>query len=263
MTDLLTPVAAIAERAAKAILKIYETDFSVESKKDNSPLTAADLAAHRVIVQGLQALTPDLPVLSEEAANIPYSTRRTWSRYWLVDPLDGTKEFIKKNGEFTVNIALIEGNTPTLGVVHVPVSRVAYLAAAGAGCFRVDADGKRTRLHGRKASPEQLVVAGSRSHGGDALKSFTDKLPGQVELVARGSSLKFCLVAEGAADIYPRFGPTSEWDTAAAQCVVEQAGGQVVQTNFEPLAYNAKADILNPHFLVIGDPSYDWGQYLP
>lgn len=263
LVELLEPVRAIAVAASEKILKVYATDFSVAEKQDTSPLTEADLASHETIVAGLKALTPELPVLSEESVGIPFAERSKWPRYWLVDPLDGTKEFIKKNGEFTVNIALIEGHRAVLGVVHVPVTGVSYCAAQGAGAFKQDASGARETLTPRKADPKRFVVSGSRSHGDDTLQAFVASLPGEVEFIAKGSSLKLCMVAEGVADIYPRFGLTSEWDTAAAQCVVEQAGGIVVDRQFEPLLYNAKEDILNPHFIVIADPSFDWRPLLP
>lgn len=263
LEPLLAPVCEIARRAAQEILRVYESDdFGVVDKQDNSPLTRADLASHRSICEGLSQLTPDIPVLSEESAAKPYSERSAWSRYWLVDPLDGTKEFIKRNGEFTVNVALIEGNAVTLGVVHVPVSDTAYFAAKGVGAFKAVAGGAPVNLRTRAVAPQRVVAVGSRSHGGDALSVYLRRLPGEVSLISRGSSLKLCLVAEGVADIYPRLGPTSEWDTAAAQCVVEQAGGVVVDLAMKPLKYNAKADILNPSFLVIGDPTFEWAEYL-
>jgi len=256
-------VRAIAARASEQILKIYETDFAVAEKQDRSPLTAADLASHEAIVAGLKALTPELPILSEESVGIPFAERSGWSRYWLVDPLDGTKEFIKKNGEFTVNIALIDGHRPVLGVVHVPVSGISYFAAEGFGAFQEQPGSKQVPLATRKANPKYFVVSGSRSHGDDTLQAFVASLPGEVEFIAKGSSLKLCMVAEGEADIYPRFGLTSEWDTAAAQCVVEQAGGSVVDRQFRPILYNTKDDILNPHFLVIADPSFGWQALMP
>ncbi len=269
MTDLkldalLDPVREIAQRASQEILKVYATDFNVAQKQDRSPLTEADLAAHETICEGLEKLTPNVSILSEESSSkVPYSTRSKWQSYWLVDPLDGTKEFIKKNGEFTVNIALIDAHGPVLGVVHVPVTNTCYFAARGRGAFKQEGDASPQKLSTRKANPQKLVVSGSRSHGGEALQSFVESLPGEVELISKGSSLKLCLVAEGNADIYPRFGPTSEWDTGAAQAVVEQAGGSVVTLSFERLSYNAKEDILNPYFLVIGDTEFDWGSRLP
>lgn len=263
LEPLLAPVREIARNAAKKILEIYESeDFGIEDKSDNSPLTRADLASHHAICDGLAKLTPEIPVFSEESAKLPFSERSTWGRYWLVDPLDGTKEFIKRNGEFTVNIALIEGNTAVLGVVHIPVSDTAYFAAKGVGSFKAAGDGAAVKLVTRKLNPERIIAVGSRSHGGDAVTAFTAKLPGEVTLISQGSSLKLCLVAEGQADIYPRFGLTSEWDTAAAQCVVEQAGGVVVDLTMRPILYNAKDDILNPFFLVIGDTSFGWAKYL-
>jgi 3'(2'), 5'-bisphosphate nucleotidase len=256
---LLVGVRRIAEAAAAKILAVYNSDFHVASKDDSSPLTEADLAANAEICAGLKALTPDIPVLSEESASIPFAERSTWPRYWLVDPLDGTKEFVKRNGEFTVNIALVEGHAVTLSVVQVPVTGVTYYAAKGVGAFKLASSGASpVRLQTRKLNPARIIVSGSRSHGGDMLQKFTEQLPGEVELVSQGSSLKLCLVAEGVADIYPRFGLTSEWDTAAAQCIVEQAGGTVTDLNFEPVLYNAKENILNPHFVVIGDNSFDW-----
>lgn len=263
LEPLLAPVREIARQAAQKILEIYESgDFGVSDKQDNSPLTLADLAAHKAICEGLGKLTPDIPVFSEESAKMAYSERSGWGRYWLVDPLDGTKEFIKRNGEFTVNIALIEGHSVILGVVHIPVSDIAYYAAKGVGAFKAEQGAAPVRLATRRINPERIIAVGSRSHGGDSLAAFTARLPGEVTLISKGSSLKLCLVAEGQADIYPRLGPTSEWDTAAAQCVVEQAGGVVVDLSMQPIRYNAKEDILNPHFLVIGDSSFGWAKYL-
>jgi 3'(2'), 5'-bisphosphate nucleotidase len=251
----------IAKAAGDAILEIYHQDFAVQRKGDESPLTAADLASHRTIAQGLGEFDPDTPLLSEEGADIPFEQRRTWSRYWLIDPLDGTREFVKRNGEFTVNIALIENGEPTLGVVHVPVTGISYVGVRGAGAWKLDADGQATEIRAEGRHRRPVRVAGSRSHAGDSLKRFLERL-GDHEIVSMGSSLKLCLVAEGVADIYPRLGPTSEWDTAAAQAVVEAAGGRVTDTKLEPLRYNTKESLLNPHFLVFGDPHEDWGRFL-
>lgn len=254
---LLEAVKAVAAEAAHRIMVVYESAFEVHTKDDESPLTAADRAAHDAIVAGLKALTPELPVLSEEGGQLPFAERSRWARYWLVDPLDGTKEFIKRNGEFTVNIALIEQHRPVLGVVHVPVTGECYYAARGYGAWReapdVTAEPIRVRAH---CGPTVRVV-GSRSHGGGTLDDFVSRL-GDHAFVAVGSSLKFLRVAEGRADLYPRLGLTSEWDTAAAQCVVEEAGGRVIAVNGEPLAYNTKESLLNPHFVVIGDCSRNW-----
>lgn len=264
LESLLDPVREIAEAASQKILKIYETDFTVAQKRDRSPVTEADLVAHETICTGLKKLVPDLPILSEESSKVPYIERVTWPRYWLVDPLDGTKDFIKKNGEFTVNIALVEEHESVLGVVHVPVADTCYYASRDSDSFKAEAGAANaTRLKTRTPNPKRLVVSGSRSHGAETLRQFVNNLPGEVELLSKGSSLKLCLVAEGQADIYARFGPTSEWDTAAAQCVVERAGGSVVDLDFNPIRYNEKEDILNPHFLVIGDTSFRWREFLP
>jgi len=260
--SLLEPVTALARQAGERILEVYDSDdFAVEEKDDRSPLTAADLASHKAIVEGLGRLTPGVAILSEESARLPYAERSGWRRYWLVDPLDGTREFIKRNGEFTVNIALIEDGVPALGVVHVPVTGVSYYACRGRGAFKRVGAGKPETIRVRRLGRGPVMVVGSRSHRGESLNTFLEKLGGH-EMVGMGSSLKLCLVAEGSADIYPRLGPTSEWDTAAAQCVVEQAGGRVTDTGMQPLRYNTKDSLLNPFFLVFGDDSRDWSQYL-
>lgn len=251
----------IAKRAGNAILNVYNTDFSVYEKSDQSPLTEADLAAHKTIANSLLELTPEIPILSEESANIPYSLRRTWERYWLIDPLDGTKEFIKRNGEFTVNIALIENMRPILGVIYVPVTQVTYYGSTDGGAFKQSQgeDAKQIKVSPTHNHP--IRVAGSRSHAGDSLKCYLDNL-GEHEIISMGSSLKSCLVAEGKADIYPRLGPTSEWDTGAAQAVVEAAGGRITDTNMQPLRYNSKDSLLNPDFFVFGNIDHDWSRYL-
>jgi len=254
---LIDSVIDIARRAGEAILEVYERDFAVEHKDDNSPLTAADMAAHRIIVERLRALTPDIPVLSEESADIAWETRCTWDRYWLVDPLDGTREFVKRNGEFTVNIALIEGDRSVLGVVQTPVTGDLYYGRAGEGAYRQETpDSEPQRIRVRRAA-DPLVVAGSRSHASERQQGLLAKL-GTHELVPRGSSLKFCLIARGDADLYLRAGPTSEWDTAAAHCVLQAAGGDVTLLDGEPLRYNTKASLLNPEFIAVGDTSVDW-----
>jgi len=256
LDELVDPVVAIARNAGDAILEVYATDFDVVAKEDESPLTQADLASHRIIERGLTELTPDIPILSEESGLPDFDERRRWTRYWLIDPLDGTREFVKRNGEFTVNIALIEANRPVLGIVHVPVAGKTYTGCDGAGASVRSGAGSR-KLCVSDAAAEPVRVVGSRSHRGASLDALIERL-GNVEMVPMGSSLKFCVVAEGSADIYPRLGPTSEWDTAAAQAVVEQAGGAVLELDGRPLAYNAKADILNPYFLVRGPDDRDW-----
>ena len=243
----------IARDAGLKILEIYaRDDFGTRLKSDDSPLTEADLAAHHVIVDGLKALDDSIPVLSEESASIPWEERQKWNRYWLVDPLDGTKEFIKRNGEFTVNIALVENNQPVLGVVYAPVLDVTYYGDSE-GAFKISAS-EAGEAQSISVMPHQSgevwKVVGSRSHAGDSLVAFLDEL-GEHEMVSMGSSLKLCLVAEGAAHIYPRLGLTSEWDTAASHAVVNAAGGEVVVADSnETLQYNTKESLLNPFFIV-------------
>ena len=262
LNELRLAVIKIAKQAAADILTIYDSEeLGVVSKADDSPLTKADLASHHAIQQGLEQLTPDIPILSEESADIPFETRQTWRRYWLVDPLDGTKEFIKRNGEFTVNIALIEDGVPVLGVVQVPVTSVCYSGISGRSAYKEE-NGVEAPIEVAASAHKPLRAVGSRSHAGDRLKAYIENL-GDVEMVALGSSLKMCIVAEGKADIYPRLGLTSEWDTAAAHAVVVAAGGQLTQTDLQPLRYNTKAEYLNPEFFVFGDASVDWSGFLP
>jgi 3'(2'), 5'-bisphosphate nucleotidase len=253
-------VIEIACSAGRAIMQVYAQDFAVETKDDNSPLTAADLAAHRIIVDGLQALTSDIPVLSEESADIAWSTRRQWTRYWLVDPLDGTREFVKKNGEFTVNIALIEHGRSVLGVVYAPALDYLVHAERGQGAFLRN-DGNDVALQTQRPAAAPLRVAASRSHLDARTARALDRI-GEHERLGLGSSLKFCRIAEGRVDFYPRFGPTSEWDTAAGQCVLEAAGGAVLDVSGTALTYNAKDSILNPDFIALGDPGLPWRDWL-
>ncbi len=262
LTHLIEPVVALAIKAGGAILQVYATDFDVQHKADLSPLTQADMASHHVIDQGLRDLTPDIPVLSEESGLPEFTERSQWETYWLVDPLDGTKEFVNRNGEFTVNIALIEANRPVFGVVYVPVTDRTYFGCAGYGAERRDSHSTPVKISVADGTAEPARVVGSRSHRGASLDGFLENL-GKYEMHPMGSSLKFCLVAEGAADIYPRLGPTSEWDTAAAQAVVEQAGGSVITLDGKPLSYNSKEQILNPHFLVVGPDDRDWLGMVP
>jgi len=257
LSQLANAVVGIARQAGAEILKIYATDFDVETKADDSPLTAADQAAHQLIVTALTELTPDIPVWSEESATIDFAERSGWQQFWLVDPLDGTKEFIKRNGEFTVNIALIRGHEPVLGVVHVPVMRRDYYGFAGGGAFIINDGSNPKPISVTKVAESPVRVVGSRSHLGNSLEAYLDWVGPHV-MVPMGSSLKLCLVAAGEADIYPRLGLTSEWDTAAAQAVVEAAGGQVIDLSGQRLLYNTKAEVLNPFFIVLGDSSRDW-----
>ena len=253
---LATKVAYLAERAAVAILDVYDSEFAVEQKDDRSPLTAADLASHHIIVEGLAALTPDVPILSEESSGIAWSTRSRWSRYWLVDPLDGTREFVKRNGEFTVNVALIEEHRPTLGVVQVPVTGELAAAWRGGGTW-IGRPGEKARHVKTRRRTTPLVAAGSRSHASAHETELLARL-GHCAKLPLGSSLKFLRLASGEADLYIRLGPTSEWDTAAGQCVLEEAGGAVLDMQGEPLRYNTRQTLINPDFVAIGDPSADW-----
>jgi len=258
---LLEPALAVAKEAGVRIMEVYAGDFSVERKGDCTPLTEADTAAHDVIESALRRLTPGVPLLSEESAALPFSERRRWRHYWLVDPLDGTREFIKRNGEFTVNIALIANHEPVLGVVYAPVLGVCYYACRGSGAFKRESTNPPEPIAARPWRGGRVTVAASRSHRGTELQAFLQNL-GEYELVPMGSALKSCLVAEGRADLYPRLGPTSEWDTAAAQCILEEAGGRITDTEMRPLRYNTKASLLNPHFFAIGDNREVWSRYL-
>ncbi|MBS0576604.1 MAG: 3'(2'),5'-bisphosphate nucleotidase CysQ [Proteobacteria bacterium] len=253
-------VIAIARRAGDAIMQIYVQDFAVEAKADDSPLTAADMASHRIICDGLAALTPELPILSEESKAIAWDVRRNWQRYWLVDPLDGTREFVKKNGEFTVNIAMIEDGVPVLGVVLAPALDYLVHGERGVGACRRDGE-HDIELLTRRPAPTPLRVAASRSHLDARTAAALEKM-GSSERIGMGSSLKFCRIAEGGIDVYPRFGPTSEWDTAAAQCVLEAAGGVVLRLDGQPLAYNGKDSLLNPDFIALGDADLPWRSWI-
>ncbi|MBS3958809.1 MAG: 3'(2'),5'-bisphosphate nucleotidase CysQ [Xanthomonadaceae bacterium] len=263
--SLREPVVALAEAAGRAILAVYSGDFAVEDKDDRSPLTEADLASQRLLVAGLEALTPDLPVLSEEAAEVPWAVRRAWPRLWLVDPLDGTREFVKRNGEFCVCLALIEDGVPVLGVVHAPVAGVTWSALAGRGAWRRVAASAQERPLARRpplaAGPAGLRVAASRSHRDARTDALLARLPG-AETLAMGSAIKFGLLAEGALDVYPRFGPTAEWDTAAGQCLVEAVGGAVLGLDGAPLRYNRRPGLANGAFLALADPDLPWRTWL-
>jgi 3'(2'), 5'-bisphosphate nucleotidase len=294
--DLLHTVTTLAKEAGEAILQVYNSDFDVTKKSDASPLTLADLNANKVIIEGLSLLTPDIPVLSEETTLADFKTRRLWSYYWLIDPLDGTREFIKRNGEFTVNIALIHVDTPILGVVYAPVSDALFYAIKGHGAFKeaIFQNGKYQKLSSTIENtaknigvcekplsllPQRIstklvdlsrpVIAGSRSHVDEHMQRFIERLTNHLnvkpELISMGSSLKICMIAEGIADVYPRLGLTSEWDTAAAHCILKEAGGEIVDTTGQVLRYNTKDNILNPPFYAIGQyqtaNAYPWWQH--
>lgn len=262
---LLEAVARIARDAGRAIMGVYARDFHVELKADQSPLTEADQLAHRMIVAGLEQLEPQLPILSEEDV-AGFGGADAQGRYWLVDPLDGTKEFIKRNGDFSVNIALIEHGEPVLGVVQGPVSDTLWQGARGLGAQRIEADGRCTPLRVREhqaGTPWHLLR--SRSHPSAAMQDWIRRLErdAPVQLESVGSSLKFCRIAEGSADIYPRLGPTSLWDTAAAHAVLNQAGGSVLLFNGQPLRYANTDQLINPWFIAQGRNGFDWTSLQP
>ncbi|MEM9281887.1 MAG: 3'(2'),5'-bisphosphate nucleotidase CysQ [Verrucomicrobiota bacterium] len=257
ITDIkIEDIKEIAFRAGEEILEVYGTEFSVDVKADDSPLTEADRRSNAVIVEALTRLYPEIPVVSEETKTVDYAERASWEYLWMVDPLDGTKEFVKRNGEFTVNIALIRRGAPILGVVYQPVGEVIYWSSAGEGAWKLTgASGEPERLEGGEhySGLATVRVVASRSHLTEAVEDFVEDLKAQgksVEFLSAGSSLKLCLVAEGSADVYPRLGPTMEWDTAAAHSVALEAGRQVIEhETTEPLRYN-KENLLNPYFLV-------------
>lgn len=250
---MIDKIIEIAINAGNAILEIYKQDFTVELKSDDSPLTLADKTANEIIVAGLKNLDNSIPIISEENKLVDFSERQNWTKCWIVDPLDGTKEFIKKNGEFTVNIALVEYGIPVLGVVHVPAQNITYYAEKNKGSYKIE-NGNSTQLKIRRLAEDGVLkIVGSRSHQTPELLAYVEQQKtkfANVEFVAAGSSLKFCLLAEGKADVYPRLGPTMEWDTCAGQIVATEAGAEVLRfDNNEPLLYN-RENLLNPFFIV-------------
>lgn len=261
MVDILR----IAERAGQEILTVYGSAFEVEKKEDTSPLTLADKRSHALIVKELEMRYPDIPILSEEGKGIPYEQRKNWEYFWLVDPLDGTKEFVNRNGEFTVNIALIRNAKSILGVIYVPVKDTFYFAKEGQGAYKLEGSKKLKTVHDEESlfnisqklpttnDERRYTIIASRSHLSDETKNYIDSLKGthsEIRIVSIGSSQKFCLIAEGTADCYPRFGPTMEWDTAAGQVIAEESGATImIAEGGEPLRYN-KENLLNPWFIV-------------
>lgn len=257
LNSLKNDVVKLAEKASAAILKIYaESDVGITFKADRSPLTLADMASHQILEKGLKALTPDIPILSEESAEIPFSTRKNWQRLWVVDPLDGTKEFIQRSDEFSINIALVDNHQPVLGIIYLPVFKTVYVGIKGKGAY------KGSEAISVASVADTIRVLASRSHPSGRLKDFVDKLP-RYQIERHGSALKTCLIAEGKADVYPRFGPTSEWDTAAGQCILEAAGGLLFDAETkQPLQYNMRESLVNPNFVAVGDTHYPWARYL-
>jgi 3'(2'), 5'-bisphosphate nucleotidase len=248
-SSILPDVIKVADAASEKVLHIYESDFKVQYKDDKSPITAADVASHEEIVRGLRNISRDIPILSEEGKSIPWEERRHWRRFWLIDPIDGTKDFTQRTGEFTVNIALIENGEPVMGVVTAPALKEAYWGLVGEGAYKRDRTGKVHRIRVAEPKDAKRVVA-SKNHLNEETRQFIDTL-GEHELVQAGSSLKFCRIAEGHADIYPRLGPTCEWDTAAAHAVLLAAGGRIETLEGEPLKYG-KENVLNPFFVAAG-----------
>jgi len=265
LANLLPAVLTIARQAGEKILEIANRPqtLSVSAKEDNSPVTEADLAAQEIIHAGLLNLTPSFPQLSEESATVPFEKRSSWEQYWLIDPLDGTKEFIAGTNEYTINIALIQHGKPILGVIYSPVTEQSYAAIKNNGCYFQEKNGDFEPVESRPWGSAIPAIAISRRHQSNnpSLLALLDEL-GEYTKELAGSSLKFCLLATGRADIYPRLGPTSEWDTAAGQIILEEAGGAVLDLNGKRLQYNTKESLLNPPFIAVGDAKHDWGVVL-
>jgi len=277
-------ISQLSRVAGEAILKVYQQEsFSVSHKSDESPITQADLAANQVLVEGLASLVPEIPILSEESAVVDYDQRRHWQTYWLIDPLDGTREFIERNGEFTVNIALIHCGVPVMGIVYVPVQKLLYVGVQvvvqadhetvepaidnrKSYAFRQLGTEEPVYIHAKKLLDlTRLTIVASRRHGNEAFDNCLQQLKktfNQIDTTHIGSSLKICLLAEGAADFYPRLAPTCEWDTAAAQAILEAAGGSILDDHFAPLRYNSKESMLNPDFFAVGDSNAKWRSWL-
>ena len=265
LSHLLPQVIEIARSAGQLILDIYQKkQYEEYTKSDETPVTSADIAAHKFIIEHLSELTPDIPVLSEEAADISLEKRAQWQRYWLVDPLDGTQEFIARSGDFATIIALVDNNKPTMGVVYGPVSGVTYYAYSGKGAWKIPdmSESVRIHTHTHEHPGQNIAIAISRRQD---INRITNRMSSawNYELIPLGSAaLKACLVAEGAVDCYLRLGPTGEWDTAATQCIVEEAGGRILSTQLEPLSYNERETLENPNFIVLGDEGLPWDDIL-
>ncbi|MCR9365161.1 3'(2'),5'-bisphosphate nucleotidase CysQ [Vibrio antiquarius] len=265
LSHLLPQVIEIARSAGQMILEIYEKkQYEAYTKSDETPVTSADIAAHKLITERLSELTPDIPVLSEEDADISLEQRAQWERYWLVDPLDGTQEFIARSGDFATIIALVDNNKPTMGVVYGPVSGVTYYAYSGKGAWKIPDMSDSVKIHTLKHEQPGQSIAIAISRRQD-INRITSRMSSawNYDLIPLGSAaLKACLVAEGAVDCYLRLGPTGEWDTAATQCIVEEAGGRILSTQLEPLSYNERETLENPNFIVLGDADLPWNEIL-
>lgn len=258
---MLNPLTTLAQQAGAVIVQIYQHNkTNVTLKADATPVTQADIMANDIIVRGLRQLTPQVPILSEESAVVSFAERQQWQQYWLIDPLDGTKEFIARNDEFTVNIALIKAQQAVVGVVYAPALGVGYQAAQGHGAFKYTTAGTCKFIRTRKCPDGEIMIAVSRHHGRRS-QEYLQRF-GEYKLHYCGSALKICLVAEGRVDIYPRLGKTSEWDTAAGHCILQQAGGRILDLNGMELRYNGKSSLLNPEFIAVGDIEHEWRQYL-
>lgn len=261
--QLLNQLIDIEAEASHKIMTIYhQGDFDVQQKNDNSPVTRADHIAHQVILNGLKKLTPEIPVLSEEGPQYPFEVRKKWPLYWLVDPLDGTRDFIARTDSFSVNIALIKNHKPVMGVIYLPVSEECFFAAQDMGAFKVIPNRALKQISSRAMTSQIPIITVSGCRNGSVLNDCLKNLK-HFDMQYMGSSIKSCRVAEGKIDWYPCLGPTSEWDTAAAQCIVEEAGGSLTDLNNNPLRYNTKKDLLNPWFMACGDPKYNWHALVP
>ena len=257
----LLEIVNISVDAGEAILNYYNENVDVIYKDDESPLTKADLASHKIITDSIKKITPDIPILSEEEF-IDWKIRKKWKKYWLIDPLDGTKEFIKKNDEFTVNIALIENNRPILGVIYTPALNELFYSIKNFGSYKILTkkklntlkEAKRISINKKKSN--KIKIVGSRSHSNPILDKWVNKNFNEFDILQKGSSLKFCLIAEGSADIYPRFGPTSEWDIAAGHIILEEAGGKLKSIDNKEILYNEKENILNPEFFAYSNVDF-------
>ncbi len=253
--ETIQSVIDIANLAGDAIMSIYSTNFDYELKDDNSPLTKADIASNQIIINELERMNPSYPILSEESSNVKFEERSKWERYWLVDPLDGTKEFLKKNDEFTVNIALIEKNTPIFGVIRVPAKSITYWGGVDIGSYSKKDGESSKKINVSKRRSTGLRVVSSRSHKNNRLDECLSNFD-SIQDINIGSSLKFCLLAEGKADLYPRLGPTSEWDTAAGEAILKYSGGYLLTIDGKKMNYNNSEALLNPYFIASSDESY-------